>query len=87
MPEQMHYEQRINACANIIQYDARAFGNFFQLAHRRRLQNVESTEKYKTQKQRFPIQWDGDETDELAGDFVDDNESRIFEPARARNLG
>ena len=75
----MHDGEGINARAKIVDYDAGALGEPLQSPDRKRLQNIEDTEEYKAREKRFPIERDGDECDELAGDFVDDYELGIFQ--------
>ena len=77
----MHHSEGKNSCCNVIEHDSGALGEFLQLAHRRRLDDVEPSKKYKTGEESFPCQRDGDECDELSGDLVDHNELGVF-PAR-----
>jgi hypothetical protein len=48
------------------------------LPHRRWLDDIERSKKYKTGEESFPGKRDGDESDELSGDFVDYDELGIF---------
>ncbi len=78
MQQEMHYHQGENSGRNIIEDDSGAFWKSFQLPHRRRLDDIESPKKYKTREKSFPRERDGDERDQLSGDFVDHDELRIF---------
>ena len=83
----MHYDEGKNSCRNVIEHDSGALGEFLQLAHRRRLDDVEPSKKYKTGEESFPCQRDGDESDELSGDLVDYDELGIFAAGGARDAG
>src|SRR5580698_2739310 len=74
----MHCDECKNSCGYVVEHDSGAFGKPLQLPHGRRLDDIESSEKYKTGEKSFPRQRDGDEGDELSGDFVDDDELGIF---------
>ena len=75
----MHDKERVEARAEIIHHNAGAFGKPLQSANWKWFQNVEDTKEYKAGEKRFPGKRDGDEGDELAGNFVDDDELGIFE--------
>ncbi len=81
----MHNCERVEACAEIVHHDAGAFGEPLQPANWKRLQNIEDTEKYKAHEKCFPSERDGDERDELSGDFVDDDKLRVFFAVGTRN--
>src|SRR5258708_1797322 len=83
----MHHDESKNSCRNIIEHNSGAFGKFLQLAHGRRLDDIEGSEKYKTREKSFPCQGDGDQGDQLSGYFVDYDELRVFSPRRARYSG
>ena len=74
----MHDSERINPGAQIVDNNARALGESLQSADWKRLPHIEHTEEYKARKKSFPSEGDGDERDQLPGDFVDDDELRIF---------
>ena len=78
MQQQMHDGKSIKARAQIVHYDAGAFGQPLQHADRGRLQDVEDTEKYKAREESLPCEGDGDERDELASNLVNHDELRIF---------
>jgi len=78
MQQEMHRNESENPGRNIIEDDSGALWKFLKLTHRRRLDDIESSKKYKTREQSFPHQRDSDESDELSGDFVDDDELGIF---------
>jgi hypothetical protein len=80
----MHHYESENSCRDIIEHDSGAFGKSLQLAHRRRLEDIERSEKYKTREKSFPCQGDGDEGDELSGDLVDYDELWVFSARGAR---
>jgi hypothetical protein len=83
----MHRNERENPCRQIIEDDSGAFWKLLQLPHRRRLDDIECSKKYKTREQSFPRQRDSDERDELTGDFVDDYELGIFGGGGAGHAG
>src|SRR5271166_3535186 len=83
----MHDGESIKARAQVIHHDAGAFGEPLQPADRKRLQDIEDTKEYKAREKRFPGERDGDESDELAGDFVDDYELGIFDGGGAGYAG
>src|SRR5450631_2304918 len=83
----MHHSEGKNSCCHVIEHDSGALGEFLQLAHRRRLDDVEPSKKYKTGEESFPCQRDGDEGDELSGDLVDYDELGIFAAGGTRYAG
>lgn len=87
MQKQLHDRKRQQAGGDIIKNDTGTFGQAFELADRWRLENVEDTKKYKTCEKRFPCEGCGDEGNELAGGFIDDDELRVFEVGGAGNAG
>ena len=74
----MHSNEGENPCRHIIEYDSGALGKSLQLPHRRGLDDIEGSEKYKTREKSFPCKRDGDQRDQLSGDFVDYDELRVF---------
>ncbi len=62
-------------------------GSFSSWRTRRWLDDIERSKKYKTGEKSFPRERDGDEGDELSGDFVDDDELGIFAAGGARYTG
>ena len=70
MKQQSRHQQRVQTCTHIVEHDASALRDAFQLAQRWRLHNVERPKNYKTRQQRFPIQRRGNHCDQLAGYFV-----------------
>src|ERR1043166_9493256 len=73
----MQQGKRIQAGPNVIEHDAPSARQFFDLAQRRRLQNIESSKKYKTGERILPLRRNSDEGDELARDFVYDHETWV----------
>lgn len=78
MQQKMHPNQSQNSCGNIIEHNSRSLRKLLQLPHRRRLDDIESSKKYKTREKSFPCERNSDQRNQLAGDFVDDNNLRIF---------
>ncbi len=78
MQQKMHHDEGKNSSRDVIEHDSGAFGKSLQLAHRRRLDDIERSKKYKTGEKSFPRKGDGDEGDQLSGDLVDDDELGIF---------
>ncbi len=80
----MHDDESIKTRAQIIHHNAGAFREPFQPADWKRLQDIEDTKEYKAGKKRFPSERDRDECDKLTGNFVDNDELRIFYARSAR---
>src|ERR1700730_3439996 len=78
MQQEMHPNESENPCRNIIEYDSSAFWKSLQLPYRRRLHDIEGSEKYKTREKSLPSERDGDERDQLYGDFVDYDELSVL---------
>ena len=85
--QEMHDDERVKSRSEIVHNNAGAFGEPLQPANWKRFQNIEDTKEYKAREKRFPCERDGDEGDELAGDFIDDDELRIFGAGSARDRG
>ena len=62
MQKEMHYYQSVQTGGNVVQHDAGALRNRLQLSHRRRLDDVEGTKKYKAREKRFPRERYGDQS-------------------------
>jgi hypothetical protein len=54
MQQEMNSYKSENSCRHIIEHDSGAVGKLLQLAHWRRLHDVEHSEKYKARKKSFP---------------------------------
>ncbi len=76
----MHNTQRIEACGDVVKHDPCTFRERLQLSHRRRLDDIEGTKKYKSRQKRFPCQRQGDQSHKLTGYLVNHNKLRIFLP-------
>ena len=87
MQHDLHYYQRVKPGAHIIEYDAVPFGKMLKLTHWGRFYNIESSEKYKSQQQRFPCNRSVNQCDQLACDFVNHHELWIFHAGGPANLG
>src|ERR1035438_260140 len=83
----MHDCERIKARAQIIHHSAGSFREPLQPPDWKRLGNIEDTKEYKAREKRLPCERDGDERDELAGDFVDDHELGVLYGGGARCAG
>ena len=83
----MHYHESVKSGCDVIEHDSDAFRKFFQLANWRRLEDVEDSKKYKTGEKSLPRKRDGDESDQLSGNFVDDDKLGIFGGGGAGNAG
>jgi hypothetical protein len=83
----MHRNESENPSRNIVEYDPGAFWKSLQLSYRRRLHDIEGSKKYKTGEKSFPCERDSAECDQLAGDFIDDDELRIFGGGGAGHAG
>jgi hypothetical protein len=62
----------------VVEHDASAGGETFELADGRRLEDVEDSEEDEGYGCVTPVSRDRDEGDELTGNFVDDNVARVF---------
>ena len=62
----------------VVEHDAGAVGEAFELADGRRLEDVEEAEEEQGESGVAPVGGDGDEGDELAGDLVDDDVAGVF---------
>ena len=86
MQQKLHDHQRINSGGYIVQHNACPFRQPLQLSHRRWLQNIEDTKKYKTRQKSLPRERHGNERDQLPGNFVDNDKLWIFRSRRSGNL-
>ena len=86
MQHDLHHSQSVKAGSHVIDHDAHSLGKAFELAHRRRFDDIERSKKYKAQQQRLPRDRRRNQSDELAGDFVDHHELRIFAAAGPGHL-
>ena len=75
----MHEDEGIDSGSEIVDHYAGALGQAFQLPDGERFPHVEDTEEYKAHEKSFPSQRNSDEGDQLAGDFIDDDELWIFD--------
>ena len=62
----------------VVEHDAGAGGEVFELADGRGLEDVEGAEEEEGEGGVAPVGGDGDEGDELAGDLVDDDVAGVF---------
>ncbi len=83
----MHHDQSVKASAHIVDHNSRAFRQSLQLPHRWRLHNIEPSKKYKARQQTFPRSRRRDQCDELAGNFVNHHELRVFNGCGSRHDG
>jgi hypothetical protein len=74
----MHDGERIKPRSQVIHHYTGTLGQPFQSTNRKRLPNIEDTEEYKAREKSFPSQGDGDECNQLSGNFIDDDELRVF---------
>jgi len=82
----MHNSESVQAGGHVVQHNPETFRKRLQLSHRRRLDDIEDTKKYKARQKRFPRQRNGDQSYQLAGDLVDHHKLRIFYSRAARDL-
>ena len=87
MQQEMHGNAGQDPCRNVIEHDSGALWKFLQLPHRRRLDDIEHSKKYKTSEKSFPREGNGDEGDELSGNLVDDDELGVFACRRLGDAG
>ena len=79
----MHDRERIKPRSQIVYHNARALGQPLKPSNRKRLEDIEDTEKYKAREKSFPSERDGDERNQLSSGFVNDNELWVFRAAGA----
>ena len=85
--DEMCEEESEEAGGNVVEHDAGAFVEAFELADGWRLEDVEETEEEEAEGEVFTVGRDGDEGDELAGDLVDDDVAGVFAVRLARDDG
>ena len=78
MQQKMHPNQSQDSCRHIVKHNSHSLRKLLQLPNRRRLNDIEGSEKYKTREKSFPCKRDRDQRDELSGDLINDNHLRIF---------
>lgn len=83
----MQHCQGVEPGRNIVEDNSRAFRKCFQLSHGGWLDDIEASEKYKTGEKSFPCEGDGNQRDQLPGDFVDYGELWIFHAGAPCDLG
>src|SRR5712672_1825491 len=83
----MHDDESVQTGPQVVDYYSDAFWQSLQLTHRRWLQNIEDTKKYKAREKSFPSKRDSNQRDQLTCDFVDHHKLRIFQARRAPSVG
>ena len=81
------YTQSIQPGGHIVEDDAPAFGEAFELAGGKGLGDIEEAKENKSDEGVTPVEGAEEQRDPLAGDFVDDHEFRIVAAALARDDG
>ena len=84
MGQAQQYCPSIQPGGHIVEDDAPAFGEFFQLADGKGLVDVEEAKEQQRQENVLPVvrgPGEGEQGDPLAGDFVDDDEAGVFAAA------
>ena len=74
----MYDSQRIKSGREVVEHDTGTFWKLLQLPDRRRLDDIEGSEKYKAREKSFPSERDGDDCNQLSCNFIDDYEFRVF---------
>ncbi len=87
MKHDLHYSQSVKAGSHVVHHNADSLGEALELTHRRRLDDIEGSKKYKAQQQRLPCDRSRNQSDKLAGDFVDDHNLRILAIAGSGHAG
>ena len=80
-------EEREKAGGDVVEHDAGACGDGFELADGPGFEDVEETEEEEIEGGVAPVWGCEDEGEELAGDFVDDDEARVLAGGFARGDG
>jgi hypothetical protein len=78
MQQQLHENERIQTCSDIVQHDPETFWETLDPADREGLGDIEYTKKYKSREEASPVERCGDESDHLACNFVDHDLGRIL---------
>ncbi len=81
------YTQSIQAGGYIIEHDAPACGEFFELADREGFGDIEKAEEDESDEGVTPVGVAAEEGDSLAGNFVDDDELRVVAAGLAGDDG
>jgi len=87
MQRDLHHRQSVNPGGHIIDHDTHSLGEAFEAAHRPRLDDIESSEKYKAEQKRLPRDRRRNQRDELASDFIDHHKLRVFPAAGPGHSG
>jgi len=82
----MQNSESVQTGGYVVQHDSGAFGKRFQLSHRRRLDDVEDTKKYKAREKRFPRERHRDQSYQLTRNLIDHHKLRIFYARAACDL-
>jgi len=85
MQHELHHGQSVEAGSDIIDHDARTFGQSFEQADWRRLDDIEPSKKYKGQQQRLPRYRRRNQSNELAGNFVNHHKLGILQTTGTRD--
>ncbi len=83
----MHNCESVQPGGHVVEHDTAALGKRFQLSHWRRFEDIEDTKKYKARQKGFPSQRYRDQSDQLAGHFIDHHKLRVFFPRTSRDPG
>ena len=75
----MHDDESVQTGPQVVDYYSDAFWQSLQLTHRRWLQDIEDTKKYKAREKSFPSERDSNQRDQLACNFVNHHKLRIFQ--------
>ena len=87
MKKNVHEGQRVKSRSDIIYYDAETLREFLKLPDGRGFYDVEPSEKYKAEQQRFPRDGCANERDELTSDLVNHDKLRVSEARGAGDPG
>ena len=87
MMDELEADQGVDSGGDVVEHDAPAFGEEFDLADGRGLGDVEEAEEDESDERVFPSGGGGDEGDPLADDFVGDDDLGVFAAAFAGDDG
>jgi hypothetical protein len=87
MVDELEADQGVDSGGDVVEHDAPAFGQEFDLADGRRLSDVEKAKEDECDERVFPASGRGDEGDPLADDFVGDHDLGVFAAAFAGDDG
>ena len=85
MQQELRCSQRVETCSHVVEHDSSAFWNCLQLSHRRWLDDIKGTKKYKARQKTFPGEGHGYESHKLTRNLINYDKLRISYPRAPRD--